>query len=201
MKRMLLLAALLGVSTLAHGQEKVGRDEALKYAFLLSANLNVLLDTPIPTDPDVKRPVAVRDEDHGALVLPETKLTAQTLAKAGKEIVPVGQLWLANLAPVSEGQVVPADKLRLVHLNDGNTELDAPCLALGVRKGSTNGLELLIYSKGHEPLMRLPLKATSVSQEMPIEMSAERKSDGSGTLTLQFFGKYEATLNLRPTAP
>jgi len=79
MKQTVLLAALLAALTSAQAQEKLSRDESLKYAFIVSANLKDLLNTPIPTDPDVKRPAAVKDENCGAMVLPETKLTAEHL--------------------------------------------------------------------------------------------------------------------------
>jgi hypothetical protein len=195
MKRIVFLAALLALAS-APAQEKLSREECLKYAFLVSSNLKELLGTPIPTDPDLKRPAGIQDENCGAMVLPETKLSAQTLAGAGKTVVPVGQLWMAKLVPTSEGKALATDKLRLVHLTVNNNDLDVPCFALGVRQGPKDSLELLLYGKSAEPLMSMPLKAISTSQDVPIDMTATRKDSGAGTLTLRFFGKYEATLNL-----
>jgi hypothetical protein len=91
MKTTLLATALFATALSAPSQEKVGREECMKYALIVSANLKDMLNTPIPTDPDLKRPAAVKDEGCGAMVLPEAKLTAQTFAKVGKEVVPVGQ--------------------------------------------------------------------------------------------------------------
>ena len=118
--------------------------------------------------------------------------TADVLAKAGKDAVPVGQLWLVKLAPLSDGRVVPASKLRVVHLNYRDKEADAPCCALGVRKTSSGGLELLVYGKETEPVLHVPLKGISSTQDNPIEMSAERKDDG-GLITLSFLGRYSAS--------
>jgi hypothetical protein len=192
MKTTIALTILLAGTVGSLAQEQLSREESLKYAFVASANLKEMLKTPIPTDPDVKRPVAARDGEYGAMVLPESKLTADVMAKAGKEAVPVGQLWLVKLAPLSDGRAVPASKLRVVHLNYRDKEADAPCCALGVRKTDSGGLELLVYGKESEPVLRVPLKRISSAQDNPIEMSAERKDDG-GLITLNFLGRYSAS--------
>jgi hypothetical protein len=93
------------------------------------------------------------------------------------------------------GEVVPASKLRKVHVNAMGQEADVVCCALGVCKDANGGLELLVYGKDKEPVTRTPLKSISGQQENPIEMSAERKDD-SGVLTLKFLGKYEATFSV-----
>ncbi len=189
---MLMSSAVLLVLVSTQAQETVAREECLKYAFVTCANLKEMVGTPIPTDPDVKRAVAVKDGEYGGMVLPESKLSADTFAKAGKEGVPVGQLWMHKLVPLDGDQVVPAEKLRMVHLSSGDQEADVPCCALAARKNAEGALELLIFGKGKEPVMKVPLKTISNSQETPIEMSAERKDNG-GLITLQFVGKYEAS--------
>lgn len=197
MKRLTLIAACAAAVVTAQAQQKLEREECLKYAFIVTANLKEMLNTPIPTDPDVKRPVAFKEEDHGAMVLPEAKLTAETFAKAGKAVTPVGQLWMVKLAPVKGEQVVPVAKLRQLHLSSGDEQADAVCCALGLGKTGDGGLELLIYGQGAEPVVRVPVKSISGGpQENPIEMSAERKGD-DGTITLRFVGKYEATFTVR----
>ena len=191
MKQILILVALLAtVSGLA--QEKLSREESLKYAFIACGNLKAMLDTPIPTDPDVKRPVAIRHENYGGLVLPESRLSAESFAKAGREAVAVGQLWLVKLAPLSAGQAVAAEKLRTVHIVAGDQEADVVLCALAVQKNGDGALELLVYGKGKDPVLRTPLKSISAAQENPIDMAAERKDEG-GEITLKFVGKYEAT--------
>jgi hypothetical protein len=194
MKAILIATALLTLCINATAQEPVPRQECLKYAFFAAANLKEMLKTPIPTDPDVKRPVAVRDGEFGGMVLPESKLSAEVLARAGSEVTPVGQLWLHKLTPMSGESAVPASKLRTVHVNSSDEEADVPCLALGVRKGSDGSLQLLIYGKEKEPIVKVPMKAIagSAAQENPIEISAERKDEG-GLVTLRLVGKYQAS--------
>ena len=194
-KRTLITALMLTGFLTVQAQEKLPREEALKYAFFLSADLPEMLKTPIPTDPDVKRPVAMRDGDHGGLVLPETKLNADTFTRVGKEPVAVGQLWLVKLAPMKDGQAVSTAKLRTVHVHAGDHESDAVCCALAVRKDGDRGLELLVYGKDKEPLIRLPLESISGPQDNPIEFSCEKK-DNSALVTLKLVGKYAGTLRI-----
>ena len=194
MKRTLIATVLLTGLLAVQAQERLPRGEALQMAIIISADLKEMLNTPIPTDPDIKRPVAVKDGDYGAMVLPEAKLSADIFAKAGKEVQPVGQFWLRGLAPENEGQVVSQSKLRTVHIQ----EIDAVCCALGVDKDANGGLELLIYGKDKEPVTRVALKSVSGQQDNPVEMSVERKDD-SGEITLKFLGKYAATFSV--TAP
>ena len=191
MKQITLMAAFIAGLTTAQAQEQLPRQEALKYAFILSADLPAMLKTPIPTDPDVKRPVALRDGDYGGMVLPESKLNAAVFAKAGKEAAAVGQLWLLKLVPLSDGQPVAASKLRMVEVKSEDAQATVCCCALGVRKAGEDELELLVYGKDKEPVIRAPLRAISRQEEDPIAMSAERKDDG-GHVTLRFLGKYEA---------
>jgi len=198
MNRTLIAAALLTGLLGVQAQERLSREEALKYAFFASSDLQEMLNTPIPTDPDIKRPVALKDGDRGGMVLPEAKLSADTFANAGKEVASVGQLWLVKLAPVNEGQVVSKTRLRTVRVRAGDQEEDAVCCALGVCKDANRGLEFLIYGKDKEPLMRVPMKSISGQQDNPIEMSCERKDD-NGLVTLKFLGKYAVTFAV--TAP
>jgi hypothetical protein len=187
----LLLTGLLGLQA----QERLSREEALKYAFFVSVDLKEMLNTPIPTDPDLKRPVALRQDTHGGLVLPESKLSTTTFANAGEEAKSVGQLWLASLAPMNGGSAVAKSKLHTVHVRAGDHEADAACCALAVRKTSGGGLELLVYGNEKEPVTRVPLKSISGKQEDPIDITAERQ-DNKAVVTLKFLGKYEASLDV-----
>jgi len=198
MKRIIIAAVLLTGLLAVQAQEKLSRTEALQAAFFASSDLKEMLNTPIPTDPDTKRPVAFKDGDYGVMVLPETKLSADTFAKAGKEAKSVGQFWLRGLAPENEGQVVSQSKLRKVHVSAMDQEADVVCCALGVCKDADRGLELLIYGKDKEPVTRVPIKSISGQQDNLVEMSCERKDD-NGVITLKFLGKYEATFSV--TAP
>lgn len=187
---LLPLLAALSLPGSAKAQEQLSRSEALKYAFTVASNLAELLGTPILTDPDVKRPVAVRDGDYGGLILPESKLTSTAIENAGQDCVPVAQLWLLKLVPMSDGQPVSGDRLRFIDVSNDEGSARVPCCAVAVRKASS-GLELVLLGKDKTPLLSAPLKPISKKSENPVDMMAERNSDG-GLITLRLMGKYEA---------
>lgn len=195
MKPILLTLSLLSTLPLAYAQEKLEREETLRYAFVVAADLKQLQGTPIPTDVDIKQPVAVREGEFGGMVLPEAKLSADAIAKAGDKVVPIGQLWLLKLTPMKEGEAVGASKLRMVTLTHEGNEVKVAQCALGAQKTGSGGLELLVFGKDKEPVAKVPLKASDTKQDVPIDVSAERESD-SGKVTLKILGKYTATISV-----
>ena len=193
MKHTLLTLTILSTLALASAQEKLSREETLRYAFVVAGDLKQLQATPIPTDVDVKQPVAVRDGDFGGMVLPEAKLSADAIAKAGEKVVPIGQVWLLKLAPMKDGEAVAASKLRMVTLTHEGDQVKVSQCALGVQKNGSGTLELLVFGKDKEPVVKVPLKTMDAKQDVPIDLSAERESD-SGKVTLNILGKYTATV-------
>jgi hypothetical protein len=193
MKTILSLLALTGVTLTLVAQEELPRAEAIKFAALLNFDLDKLADTPIPTDADIKRPVGLKAEKRGALVVPEAKLSAATLSGAGKQAGPVGQLWLAGLVPAKDGQAVAKDQLKLVTIEHEGNQVTLPLCVLGVRKGAGDRLELLVFGKGKEPLLVEPLKPATYEVRAPLELKAEREGEATARLTLRLVGKYEAS--------
>jgi len=195
MKHTLLTLTLLSTLALASAQEKLSREETLRYAFVVAGDLKQLQATPIPTDVDVKQPVAVRDGDFGGMVLPEAKLNADAIAKAGEKVVPIGQVWLRKLTPMKDGEAVAASKLCMVTLTHEGDQVKVSQYALGVQRNGTGALELLVFGKDKEPVVKVPLKTMDAKQDVPIDLSAERESD-SGKVTLKILGKYTATISV-----
>jgi hypothetical protein len=191
MKRIILSLLLMANVHGLQAQEAVAREDALKYAFSAALDLKQMLGTPIPTDPDVKRPAVVKDGEYGGMILPETKLSAAVLEKSGKEVVPVGQLWLHKLAPLVDGQVTSQSKLLIARVQLPEGEASGPVLTLALQKKADGTAELLVYGKDKEPLFRVPAKSIS-GQDNGLEFAAERRND-SGSLTLKIAGKYEAS--------
>ena len=191
------LIALTLVTTLQAGmaQEHLSREETLKYAFLVSLDLPRLTGTPLATDVDVKRAVAMRDGDYGAMVLPEAKLAPDTLANVRQDALPVGQLWLHQLTPMREGSAIPSDELRLAEVTHNEGTTSVPQCTLAVRRSGSGQLELAILGKTTQPLLTVPLKTIEVKQQpQPIEMAASREDSTSGQITLRILGRYEASV-------
>ena len=171
------------------------RAEAMKVAVIATLQAPTKSDAPFQVDADLKRPVAGQDGEYGLLILPETKLTAAVLEAAGKDPVPVAQLWLKKLTPIVDGGPVEESRLHMVSLqHDGETHR-APLCLLGVRRTDAGALELVIYGKGREPLARVPLLKANRTQTLPIELEVERESE-AGRLTFFLCGRYEATLKV-----
>jgi hypothetical protein len=193
----LILIALTVITSLqlASAQDKLSREDALKYAFLAAADLKQLQGTPIPTDVDLKQPVAVQDGEFGGMVLPEAKLTAESIAKAGEKIVPIGQVWLHKLTPMRDGEAVASDKLRLAKVTNEGTEVQVPQCTLGVRRTSAGALELVVLGKSTTPLVTVPLKAVDGKEQAGIDLTAERDSE-AGHITLTIVGKYQAKIDV-----
>ncbi len=176
-------------------QEQLPREQALKYAYAVSVNLEQLQGTPIATDVDLKRPVVLRDGEYGGMFLPEAKLTAEAIAKAGGKVVSIGQLWLHKLTPMRDGRGIASEKLRLAKVTgEDGTEVQVPQCALGMRRNAAGSLELLLYGKSAEPLLAVPVSSVEENTEPGIVLEAERSDDG-GRLTVIFFGKYKAKLS------
>ena len=167
MKHTLLTLTLLSTLALASAQEKLSREETLRYAFVVAGDLKQLQATPIPTDVDIKQPVAVRDGDFGGMVLPEAKLNADAIAKAGEKVVPIGQVWLLKLTPMQDGDAVGASKLRMVTLTHEGDQVKVAQCALGVQRNGSGSLELLVFGKDKEPVVKVPSRPWTPNRTCP----------------------------------
>jgi hypothetical protein len=193
MKKILPLITLTMVTLTLAAQEELPRSEAVKLAAILNFDLDKLADTPIPTDADIKRPFGLKADKGGALIVPEAKLSTATFSGAGKEAVPVGQFWFAGVVPAKDGQAVAKEQLKLVTVQHESREIALSLCVLGVRKGAGDRLELLVFGKGKEALLGLPLKPATREQKSPLEFRAEHEGETSARVTLALVGKYEAS--------
>jgi hypothetical protein len=91
--------------------------------------------------------------------------------------------------------VVEPAKLHVVTVNPEKGPTKVVLCALGVRSAGDH-LELLIYGKGKEPLLEVPLTAAAAVQSDPIEVSA----DDAGQVTLMIVGKYSAAFTVGEAA-
>lgn len=191
-----LAVLLAGLTTVAmQAQERLSPEEALRYADLVGSVQTQLRTTPATTALDFKQPVAVRDGDYGLMVVPAAKLSADTLAKAGSEVVPVGQLWLLKLAPLVDERVVGDEKLQMVKVSGSEGSATVPCCHLGIRHAAGGALELLVFGKDKEPILKTPLSSSTSRQGRPLDLEVERESD-RGRVTLKLAGQYAASFSV-----
>src|SRR4051794_17760727 len=109
-----MVAALMLAPGFARAQDRLSLEEAQMYAKLFAEAAKKVDDAPLKADVDPDKPAAIRHDKYGALVMPVKDLSADAIAKAGKDAVPVGQFYLHNLAPSVDGQTIPDDKLRTI---------------------------------------------------------------------------------------
>lgn len=194
-----LLACLLTLATvsLARGQERIPTDHAQQIAKLLQDHAAKQANLPIQADVDNDKPYGVRHEEFGALAIPDKKLSADAIAKADKDVVPVGHFWMRKLTPIVNGSPASGDKLRNVSIDVDNNTVKATFYLLGVRKGEKGEPELLVYGSGKDPLAVCPLEKTDAKQTYPIEIDGREDGD-AGLITLTIAGKYKSTLRVSP---
>lgn len=194
-----MLGCLLALMTAgpAQAQERIPTDQAQQIARLLQLKGDQESNLPIKADVDADKPFAIRHDVFGALAMPDKKLSADAIAKADKDVVPVGHVWMRKLKPVVDGTPAATDKLRCVKIDLENESVQVTFYLLGVRKGAKGEPELLIYGSGKEPLMVCPLEKSEASQTYPIEFEGREEGDG-GVITVMLAGKYKTTLRVAP---
>jgi hypothetical protein len=189
----------IGLVQVARAQERVPTEFAEKVAKLATEKASTQVkDAQVETVVDPTKPYGVKEGRFALLIVPDKKLSDDAIAKAGDAVVPVGQLWCRDLTPVSGGEPVPNDKLRILTLNADGDDIKLALLLLGVRKTADDKWELLVYGKEKEPLLRLPIEKAEATQEMPIDLEGKRNDDGGGSATLHILRKYKTTITVFP---
>jgi hypothetical protein len=198
MRYTLTVAGLLVAANCLWAQERIEPEQARKYARLFVEKSAKEPNLQLKIDADPERPFGIKDGELGAMVIPDKKLSPETLTKANKEVSPLGQLWVRNLTIVVKDQALPNDKLRVVTITakDGQ-EHPLPLFLLGVRRKAADlDLELVVYGPGKEPLVIAPLQKTTGTQELPLELDGEKGDNNRGTLIVKVLGQYQAQLTL-----
>jgi hypothetical protein len=192
--------ALLTVVSLA--QEVVPLDEAQRGARKVTDTLGTPQDAPFVAEVDVTKPQAIKAGKAGLLVIPDKKLTLETLGSTGDAVIPIGQLWTLNISLGKNGEPAPNDAIRFLSVSDGDRNLQVQLYFVGAAKNGSGQLDLVVFAKGKEPLIRVPLtKAGAASaQELPIEISGRKDDDNTGTLSLRVLGQYMADLTVKRPA-
>lgn len=201
MKPLFTIVSALALAGFATAQESLPLDEAQKIARKLAGTANAFSDQPFTVDADGDKPSGLKGGEAGVIVLPDKRLSAETLANAGKTFTPVGQFWSHKITLTTGGKVVASDKLRIATVGDGERSLEVQLFLLGVTKNEKGALELVVFGKGSEPLFRVALeKRGGGKQEFPIEVSGRGTGEGSALLTLNLLGQYSADIAVVKTS-
>jgi hypothetical protein len=179
--------------TMALAQDmRLSQDEARGFA-KLCVEQTTLSDAQIKTEVDPDQPCAVRGEGGGAMAIPDKKLSKDIARKVGKDVIPLGQLWLRKWTTVVKDEATPKEKLRIVTVNIEKKDRPMALFLLGIRRKSTSA-ELVVYAKENEPFQVIPLKKLDQIPDLPLEIEWKRGEKQADGLTLTIAGKYQGVL-------
>lgn len=196
MKRLIATFALAFAAFAATAQELIPQEDLEKGVPRALARVADFDNLPLKTDVDGAKAFGMKAKQYAAVVIPEKGLTKESLAKAGKEVVPVGQLWLVKLSPVVKDATTTNDKLCMVTISVKDEDLRLCLLLLGARKSGETGLELVIYAKAKEPLLTLPLKKSDTKQALPLEIGVREGTSSLGLVDINILSEYQAALSV-----
>jgi hypothetical protein len=175
-------------------QEAVPLEDAQKAARKVTEI--AVSDPPFKMEVDVDQSSAIKADKGGLLIVPDKQLTAEKLATSGAAIVPIGQLWSLRVSLAANGKAIGPDKLRKVSVTDGDKQRELELYFLGAGKNERGELELIVFGKEKESVLRVPLAKTdgASAQRLPISLTGRKDNEDSGTLTLHLVDKYTADL-------
>lgn len=196
MKKWILLMAALALTGGVKAQERAPIEEARKAAQLIKEGMADVTDKPLKIEIDLEKPQVLKAKDIGILVVPPKDFSEKSLAKLGKEVTPIGEMWMLRIVPAVDGKSVASDKLRHVSVTGKDQTFNLSFYQLGAQKNDKDGLDLVIYSKDKKPLLTVPLQKSDATQEFPLELDGRKEGESSGVLTINVVGKYKANVSV-----
>lgn len=200
MKSMKYLPVLLLLATCAIAEEiqPMPAEQAGKIARKVAAALGAPADAPFAVDGDADKSAGIKASgETGLLAIPDRKLTAESVANAGKVVSALGQLWMRNVVPAVSNAAASPAQLRTVTVRDGDQEAKVEVYFLGITKNDAGTLELGLYAKDKEPLVKVPLvKTDAPASAAPIALDGHKEGESTGVLVVTVFGSYKADVTV-----
>ena len=191
--RCLVACGVVALSTAAMAQDRLGTEEAQKVGRKLVDLLGTPADAQLTISADTDRGEGYKHGELGLLVLPDQKLTVAVLEGAKAEPVPVGQLWMKGITPVSDGVIVPVAKHRKLTVTEGDKSVDVTVCLLGARKRDGK-MELVLFGQGKEPIAVAALEPDQSTSTAPIGVTVAKETEETGRIELTLAGKFKAKL-------
>ena len=200
MKAMKLLPVLALISTFAVAQEiqQVPAEQAGKIERKVTEALGSPTDAPFAVDADAEKSAGIKGSgDVGLLAIPDKKLTVEKVAGAGREASALGQLWMRNVVPAVSSTAPDAAKLRTVTVHDGDKDAKVEVYFLGISKAEGGDVDLGLYAKDKEPLVKVPLvKTNAAASAVQIALDGRKEGENTGVLVITVFGSYKADITV-----
>ena len=174
-------------------QETIALDEAQKIAQKLADVPSTFSDQAFTIDVDRDKPAGLKGGEAGLVVLPAKGLAADTIKNAGKDVVPVAQLWTYKVTLANSGTPVDKAKLRTITVGEGDKTRTVQLFLIGVAKSEQGATELVVFGKGGDPVLRVPVTSLhEIKQDLPIQLSGRQTGDASAMLTMDLVGLFSA---------
>jgi|GEM_PF-2291274 len=204
MRHLLLTALASTVLTsfaLSADIESISSEHALAIAQKVTTALGSPSDAPFPSEVATDKAIGLKAGSAGALIIPEKKLTAETLTALSKDSAPLGQLWLHELVPFLQGEAAHPNQLRTIKLELTDRDDTVDAYFLGAAKTESGALELSVFAKDKTALVKVPLvKSGAPANTTPFALAAHRGENHTGTLEITVFGAYKAEVTLTSPA-
>ncbi len=201
MKTASLIAVLFACALTIRAQElqPIPAEELTKATQLLMEASAQITDLPLKLELAPDQASGFKAGEVGALLIPDKRLKAERPDKAEKkktkgEVMPVGQLWTLKLSPKDKDAVLANDKLRLVKVNGKDKELELALFTLGIERAAKQEFQLVIYGKGSQPVLRVPLVIEKNKGAAPVVLSARKTGEESGVIELKLLGRFKAEI-------
>jgi len=196
-----LLAGCLFNSSLVRAGDgdkakRVEGEEAEKFAKLFDAALTKSAKAaPVKVSPDFKRALGLGARDRVGFVVPDAKLSAESLQKIDRQIVPVGVLYLHRVTIVPGDDPLSADQHRGIEVTRDGKTVTVNVLHLAATKVAGR-LVILIYTNSDTPLIVSSLVDAKEASDFPIDLEVRPVRDDRATLVLKIAGAYRTSLTI-----
>lgn len=191
-----LLGSLLApASGAAQEVKRLEADEAKKIAQVLTDASSKLDNPALKVAPAIDKSMGLTSNNRGALIVPDSRLTIDSLKNLDKEIVPLGLLYVHRLTPVVADQSVPEDQHRTVEVTIKDKSVKLAVLHLGAAKVADR-LVLIMYAGGKAPVSVTTLVEANDAKDHPLDLEARKAGDSQATIILTVLGHYRAAFNI-----
>ena len=190
------LAALIGPSLAAQEVERIDGEKAGKAAKVLIPPTAKLPDVPFQLKPNVPHSLGFAIKKRAVFVIPDERLSADAIAKAEQQFVPLGVLYFVRIAPVVVESPLPGEKQRLVEVADGNDKTTVSVFYLATSNVAGRPV-LLVYGKDKAPVLVTTLVDADEDRKVPVQLDAlPGGGDSRATLLVTIGGRFRGAIQL-----
>ena len=185
MKTSAAVLALVLILPSAHSQS---REEAVHWAHQISKSAGKLKDAPFQAPLHLYSSVLFKQDGIAALIMPVEGMNRDWIKQAGAKPVPLGALWFLGVKPATGKHAAFADEKLQVATIQSNGEHRLHGALLAVRQNGEHK-ELLVYGRGQQPLLTIPMTEMLLHQRGPIDILATDEDDRR-YLVLHLYGRF-----------